>query len=100
MANYMCPFCGVVSNIDTSKPKKIMSVWERDCMISGICENCYEKTFNVPTRAHSAEWGGIVRYCPVCDCQMYEKDMDTGKCPSCYTPVSEFDSIEENEDDY
>lgn len=98
-----CPFCGTISEIDTSIPKEKMSVWERDCLMSGICEKCYEKTFNVPTREHKEEWGEVVRYCPNCDCHLYQKDIDKGRCYGCWMPVDEMDEADkmrEEEESY
>ena len=95
---HCCPFCGKVSQIDMSKPKHKMSVWERDCLMCGICEECYEKTYNVPTKAHEEEWGELIRHCPNCDCRMYEKDIIKGHCPSCWMPVDEMDSFYDDAD--
>ena len=93
MMAYTCPFCGKESMIDISKNRDEMTVWERDCIMCGICETCYEKTYNVPTAAHKEEWGPIVRHCPNCDCRMYQKDIDKGHCPSCWMPCDEMDTF-------
>lgn len=55
----------------------------RDFLRMGICEDCYEKMYNVPTKKHEKAFGEMLGICPNCDHRIYQKEMDKGHCPSC-----------------
>ena len=93
----LCPFCGKESTvkIDSKEYNKMLKaginatslpVREREFLITGMCFDCMEKTFNHPTPEHEAEWGELKTECEVCGCSIYEKDYveeDVYQCPCC-----------------
>lgn len=62
-----------------------------ETLISGMCFDCQEKVFNRPAPGREGSFGKEVGCCPVCDCDLWEKDyigvtdesVPLYQCPSC-----------------
>lgn len=92
-----CPFCGKSHSIEISDVEHnkmlnaginatALTIHEKEFLISGMCFECHEKTFNNPLPEHKEAWGELVTECNICGCNIYEKDyVEEGvyKCPSC-----------------
>ena len=101
-----CPFCEKMSRL-SYRPESLiayrngmniieafpeMNKFERELLISGICFDCQEKTFNTPAPGHEAEWGEMITECGCCGSPIWEKDIKEGEpivCPCCYYPGDE-----------
>lgn len=117
--SFMCAICGKKRNVefdisdedlvkvdagmmdlkDVLKPGS----FQREVLISGMCYDCQEKTFNRPAPGHEEEWGEPVKECPICGCPLYKKNVDEDRCPTCHCKISvemhaEYDEEEECED--
>lgn len=99
----ICPFCGNVTKLDVDKDAYAayrmsglfggsvqnafpdLNDFERETLISRMCFDCQEKTFNRPQPGHEEAFGKRVGECEVCGCPIYEKDKvdDKYKCPQC-----------------
>ena len=97
--NSKCPTCGKETKLEMTKdqfakyklgllnvqqifPDK--DVFFREALISGNCEDCTSKLFNIPKLGES--WGKYLGECPICGCAVWEKQLegDTIKCTSCH----------------
>lgn len=103
-----CPFCSKVSDLEVQEDNLYdyqngagileafprMNQFERELIISGICFNCQEKTFNTPAPGHEAEWGEMITECGCCGAPIWEKDIPEGSpiiCPCCGYPGDDAD---------
>lgn len=94
-----CPFCGKETTIDVEarRYKRFeagvnvqqafpnMHVFHRELLISGMCENCYEKIYNTPAPGHEELFGERLGSCECCGMAVYEKDVKDGefRCKCC-----------------
>lgn len=99
--NTECPFCNkaIEMNVDDEGYSKWvsdtevqcafpeMNPFDREVLISGICYDCQEKTFNRPAPGHESAWGKELGECGCCGAPLWEKNIRDNKvvCPSCYT---------------
>lgn len=95
-----CPFCGSVTKVsfeDGQFAKYQMSgkvqylnnkngAFDREVVISGLCYNCQEQTFNRPAPGNEDKWGKHLGDCGICGSPIWEKDIkgDTFNCSCCY----------------
>ncbi len=68
--------------IQEAMPKR--TAFEREFLISNMCFECQSKIFNRPMPGD--DWGKS-RECPVCGCNVWDKD--NGVCPSCHSKLDE-----------
>ena len=73
-----CPICGKVFKVPATHNKTYMS----ELNITGMCPDCYERTFN---SAVTSDWGGVLGYCYCCDRPFYQKDLDKSERCTCGT---------------
>lgn len=74
--------------VDAQKSLKSLTVFEREALISHMCFECQERTFNIPLPEHEAEWGEKLGECECCGARIYRNKnkldgKDIWKCPSC-----------------
>lgn len=92
-----CPFCGKVTKLalsssvysaiqcsDSISKVQGLSAAERELFITGMCFDCQEKTFHVPSPEHAEEWGPIIGECDVCGANIYEHKDKKGNAHMCY----------------
>lgn len=48
-------------------------IFFKEALISGFCFPCQEKVFHRPLPEHEAEWGELVKQCPYCERNLYDK---------------------------
>lgn len=103
MLEISCPFCKKMSKLEYDSaglsaynagasimeafPE--MNSFERELIISGMCFDCQERTFNTPAPGHEAEWGEKITECGCCGSPIWRKDIKEGQpvvCPCCGYP--------------
>lgn len=97
----VCPMCGKVSvreydgvaimsyqagsmSVQQAFPSSHPS--DREFLISGMCYDCCEKTFNQPAPGHEEDWGEQLGECACCGRPVYKKDLNEDEeftCISC-----------------
>lgn len=118
-----CIFCNAETNLTVSDEGLSMynsgvpvqrafpelNKFDREVIISGMCYDCQEKTFNTPTEEHRAAWGENIGDCLCCGAPLWSirnKSGDNYICPCCgcsheYSDgvLSEVDELYNEDDD-
>lgn len=108
---YECPFCRKQSSLEVDddaydrwqngenviKAFPKLNAFEREFLITRVCYECQEKIFHCPKPGNEAEWGKRLGECPICGCNLYEKEVKLDgnnqcKCPSCTGSLSYYNN--------
>lgn len=101
-ADVSCPFCGTITSmVLTEREMELLvggasineenfpslGIFDREALITGMCYDCQEATFNKPAPGHEEEWGPMLKECECCGGPLYEKDRISGRlvCKCCGT---------------
>lgn len=98
-----CPFCRNETKLRVDQVKLDMfnqgvnimhlfvseSPFFRETLLTGMCSDCQEKTFNRPAPGHEADWGEEIGECETCGAPLWSirnRLADgTIQCTSCLT---------------